>query len=100
MGGLNRNQQADALVHLFKTYSDEEHVNIGVGFDITIRELAELIMRVVGVEARIQVDPSKPDGTPRKLMDSARLFATGWRPKTNLEDGLRRVYAWYLEAHA
>jgi len=89
---------ADALVHLLKTYSGEEHVNVGVGSDVSIRELAELIMRVVGVEARIRFDPSKPDGTPCKLMDSGRLFATGWRPKTSLEDGLRKAYAWYLEA--
>jgi GDP-L-fucose synthase len=88
---------ADAVIHLFKTYSDEKHVNVGVGFDVTIRELAEMIMRVVGVEARIRFDPSKPDGTLRKLMDSERLFAMGWRPKTGLEDGLRRLYAWYLE---
>lgn len=88
---------ADAVIHLFKTYSDENHVNVGVGFDVTIRELAEMIMRVVGVEARIRFDPSKPDGTLRKLMDSERLFAMGWRPKTSLEDGLRRLYAWYLE---
>jgi GDP-L-fucose synthase len=88
---------ADALVHLLKTYSGEEHVNVGVGSDVTIRELAEIVMRAVGVTARIRFDSSKPDGTPRKLMDSGRLFATGWRPKTGLEDGLRRVYAWYLE---
>ncbi len=90
---------ADALVHLLTTYSDEEHVNVGVGYDLTICELAEMIMRIVGVEAGIRFDPSKPDGTPRKLMDSGRLFAMGWRPKTNLEDGLRQVYAWYLETH-
>ena len=89
---------ADAVVHLFKTYSDEEHVNVGVGSDVTIRELAETIMRVVGVEARIRFDASKPDGTPRKLMDSERLFAMGWQPKTSLEDGLQQVYAWYLES--
>ncbi len=56
-------------------------------------------MSTIGVEAGIRFDPSKPDGTPRKLMDSGRLFAMGWRPKTNLEDGLRQVYAWYLETH-
>jgi GDP-L-fucose synthase len=88
---------ADALVHLLKVYSDDEHINVGVGFDVTIGELAEMIMRVVGVKARIRLDSSKPDGTPRKLMDSGRLFAMGWRPKTSLEEGLRRVYAWYLE---
>jgi len=87
---------ADALVHLLKSYSGEEHINVGVGFDLTIRELAETVMRVVGVEARISFDQSKPDGTPRKLMDSRRLFATGWRPTTTLEEGLRNAYAWYL----
>ncbi|HZM89087.1 MAG TPA: GDP-L-fucose synthase [Blastocatellia bacterium] len=88
---------ADALVHLLKTYSGEEHINVGVGSDVTIRELVEIIMGVVGVEARTRFDASKPDGTPRKLMDSGRLFATGWRPKTRLEDGLRIAYAWYLQ---
>jgi GDP-L-fucose synthase len=90
---------ADALVHLLKTYSDEEHVNVGVGYDITICKLAEMVMRTVGLKARIRFDPSKPDGTPRKLLDSGRLFATGWRPKATLADGLRSVYAWYLETH-
>jgi GDP-L-fucose synthase len=89
---------SDALVHLLKTYSAEEPVNVGVGSDVTIHELANMVLRVVGVEARIRFDLSKPDGTPRKLMDSGRLFATGWRPKTSLEDGLRKAYASYLKA--
>jgi GDP-L-fucose synthase len=89
---------SDALVHLLKTYSAEEPVNVGVGSDVTIHELANMVMRVVGVEARIRFDLSKPDGTPRKLMDSERLFATGWRPKTSLEDGLRKAYISYLKA--
>ena len=88
---------ADALIHLLKHYSDEPHVNIGVGRDMTIAELAEIVMRVVGHQARVRFDPAKPDGTPRKLMDSSRLFATGWRPTISLEDGLRQVYRWYLE---
>ena len=88
---------ADALVFLLHNYSDEEHVNIGVGSDLTISELAETIMRVVGLKARIRFDTSKPDGTMRKLMDSSRLADMGWRPKTSLEDGLREVYAWYQE---
>jgi GDP-L-fucose synthase len=88
---------ADALIHLLQTYSSEEHINVGVGSDVTIAELVKIIMRVVGVEARIRFDSSKPDGTPRKLMDSGRLFAMRWRPKTSLEDGLRKTYAWYLQ---
>jgi GDP-L-fucose synthase len=87
---------ADALVFLLKGYSDEPPVNAGVGYDVTISELAEMIMEIVGLEAEITFDTSIPDGTPRKLMDSTRLFAMGWRPKVNLESGLRSLYAWYL----
>jgi GDP-L-fucose synthase len=58
-----------------------------------------LVMRAVDLESRIRCDQSKPDGTPRKLMDSSRLFATGWRPVTTLDDGLRKVYDWYLATH-
>jgi len=63
---------------------------------VTIRELAETVLRVVGHDAQIRFDRSKPDGTPRKLMDSSRLAALGWKPKTGLEDGFRLAYAWYL----
>ncbi len=90
---------ADAVVFLCKSYSEEEPVNIGVGYDVSIAELAEMIMDVVGVEARVGFNPSIPDGTPRKLMDSARLFAMGWRPKTSLPEGLRKLYAWYLNCN-
>jgi GDP-L-fucose synthase len=88
---------ADALVFLLAHYSDESHVNIGVGYDVTIRELAELVARTVGLKARLRFDASKPDGMPRKLMDSGRLLAMGWKPKTALEDGLRQTVAWYSE---
>jgi GDP-L-fucose synthase len=88
---------ADALVFLLKHYSDDEHVNIGVGYDVTIRELAETIARIVGLAATLRFDSSKPDGTPRKLMDSGRLLAMGWNPQTSLEDGLRQAYGWYRE---
>lgn len=88
---------ADALIFLMRHYSGEEHVNVGVGDDVTIRELAELIVRVVGIDPKIRFDSSMPDGTPRKLLDSGRLFGLGWRPKTDLEDGLRKTYAWYLD---
>lgn len=88
---------ADALVFLLQHYSGEDHVNIGVGYDVTIRELAETIMKVVGVAAHIKFDPTKPDGTPRKLMDSSRLLAMGWSPKTGLEAGLRQAYNWFVD---
>jgi GDP-L-fucose synthase len=88
---------ADALVHVMKTYSEEETLNIGAGYDVTIAELAQTIMRVVGLAARLQFDLSKPDGTPRKLMDSGRLQKMGWQPATSLEEGLRKLYAWFLE---
>ena len=88
---------ADALVFLLRNYSAEDHVNIGVGTDVTIRELAETIARIAGVESRLRFDAGKPDGMPRKLMDSGRIRAMGWEPKTNLEDGLRRAYSWYVE---
>jgi GDP-L-fucose synthase len=86
---------ADALVFLLVHYSDDGHVNVGVGEDITIRELAETVMRVVGLDGKLTFDRSKPDGTPRKLLDSSKLFDIGWRPKTGLEDGLRKTYSWY-----
>lgn len=86
---------ADALVHLMRHYSDHSHVNVGYGSDVTIREVAELVARVVGFTGRIVNDTSKPDGTPRKLMRIDRLKAMGWRPKIDLESGLRDAYAWF-----
>ena len=88
---------ADALVFLLKHYSAEDHINIGVGYDITIRELAEAIASAVGVQGRLQFDTMKSDGSPQKLMDSSRLLAMGWRPKTTLQQGLEMTYAWYVE---
>ena len=88
---------ADAVIHSFQVYSGDEPINVGVGHDVTISELATMIMRTVGVTAEIRFDPSVPDGTPRKLMDSRRLFAMGWKPRTSLEEGLRKLYAWCLE---
>lgn len=88
---------ADALVFLMKNYSDEGHINVGSGSDLTIRELAELVRRVVGFEGEIVTDTSKPDGTPRKLMDVSRLSSLGWRASTPLEEGVARVYAWYRD---
>ena len=88
---------ADALIFLLRHYSGESHVNIGVGHDVTIRELAEMIMRVVGIEGRLRFDASKPDGAPRKLLDSRLLQSMGWRPRIGLEEGLHKAYAWYCE---
>jgi GDP-L-fucose synthase len=88
---------ADACVFLLKTYSDESHVNVGSGMEYSIRQLAEAVCKVVGFPGGFVFDTSKPDGSPRKLMDSTNLRAMGWRARTPLEDGLRRGYAWYLE---
>ncbi|BDU51421.1 GDP-L-fucose synthase [Haliovirga abyssi] len=88
---------ADALIHLMNNYSDEIHVNMGTGEDIEIRELAEIIKKVVGYKGKIVNDISKPDGTPRKLLNVDRLHKTGWKHKVKLEDGIRKVYEWYLE---
>jgi GDP-L-fucose synthase len=88
---------ADALVFLLKEYSGAEHVNVGVGEDISIAEAAAAIARVVGFQGRFVLDGSKPDGTPRKLMDSSRLRGMGWRPTTTLDEGLAATYRWYRE---
>ncbi len=83
---------ADACVHLAERGYDGPLVNIGTGVDVTIRELAEAVMTVVGFKGRIVFDSSKPDGTPRKLMDVSRLASLGWRARTSLQDGLRLTY--------
>ncbi len=87
---------ADALVFLLKHYSSAGHVNVGSGTDLSIRELTEMVCRVVGFSGRIEHDLSKPDGTPRKLMSAERLQALGWSPRIGLEDGIARTYAWFL----
>jgi GDP-L-fucose synthase len=88
---------ADALVFLMQNCSQEEHVNLGVGYDVTIKQLAEMISRTVGFEGKLKFDSAKPDGTPRKLLDSSVLQLMGWKPKTDLETGLRETYRWYGE---
>ncbi|CUT98289.1 GDP-L-fucose synthase [Bradyrhizobium sp. JR7.2] len=87
---------ADACVHLMKTYSSAELVNIGTGEDITIAEFARVVADIVGYGGEIGFDTSRPDGTPRKLLDVSRLAKLGWRATTSLEDGVRRAYAAYL----
>ncbi|HZP87718.1 MAG TPA: GDP-L-fucose synthase [Burkholderiales bacterium] len=88
---------ADALVFMMQRYSDAMHLNVGTGTEVTIRELAETLARVIGYEGEFVFDASKPDGTPRKVMDVSRLTALGWRAKTPLEDGLRLAYRSYLD---
>lgn len=93
---LHVDDAADALVFLLKTYTGESHINVGTGQDITIAELARTVASVVGGDAKITFDTTKPDGTPRKLLDVSRLFATGWRPRYSLRSGLEQTYAWFL----
>lgn len=88
---------ADACVFLLQNYSDALHMNIGYGEDITIRDLAQTICKIVGFKGELVFDSSKPDGTPRKLMDSARINALGWNPKIGLEAGITSTYDYYLQ---
>lgn len=88
---------ADACVFLMKNYSGEDFVNVGFGEDITIRDLASLIADTVGYDGKIIYDNSKPDGTPRKLMSSARLRELGWKPAIGLKEGVETTYRWYVE---
>lgn len=93
---LHVDDLANACVRLLESYVQESHINIGSGSDIAIADLAELILRVVGMEATLEFDRSKPDGTPRKLMDSARMMALGWSPRIGLEEGLAGAYRDFL----
>lgn len=88
---------ADALVFLLKNYEDYEHINVGSGEDIAILDLMRIVADVVGFEGRIETDPSKPDGTPRKLMSNAKLAGMGWKPATGLREGISRAYDWYIK---
>jgi len=88
---------ADAAVYLMKHYSDEKIINVGTGKDISIIELARLISKMVGFEGEIAKDLAKPDGTMLRCTDVSRLFATGWRPKVGLEEGIERTYRWYVD---
>jgi GDP-L-fucose synthase len=94
---LHVDDAADALVHLMTSYSGESHINIGCGTDMTILELASRIGGVVGFNGDIATDPSKPDGTPRKLLDVGKLSGLGWQPKIRLEEGIASTYRWFLE---
>ena len=94
---LHVDDMADAVVYLLRTYDEEPIVNIGWGKDVTIRELAEIVMAAVGFEGTLEFDSSKPDGTPRKLLDTERLTGLGWQPKVALTDGIKETYRWFVE---
>jgi GDP-L-fucose synthase len=94
---LHVDDLADACVFLMRQYSDEPPINVGWGEDISIAELARLIADTVGFNGELRFDRSKPDGTPRKLLDTARLTALGWRPKIHLKAGLASTYEWFRE---
>lgn len=94
---LHVDDLADGLVHLAKRYSGELHVNLGTGADLTIAELAQTIARIVGFTGRFAYDATKPDGTPRKLLDVSRMTALGWRARIPLEEGIRQAWTWYRE---
>ncbi|MBQ9566555.1 MAG: NAD-dependent epimerase/dehydratase family protein, partial [Lachnospiraceae bacterium] len=86
---------ADACVYLLQNYSGEEHVNIGTGKEITIKDLAQMVKETVGYTGDIVWDDSMPDGTPRKLLDVSKLHDIGWKEKVSLREGIRLSYEWY-----
>jgi GDP-L-fucose synthase len=88
---------ARACLFLLENYEEEQLINIGYGSDVTVKQLAETVQRVVGYSGGITWDSSKPDGTPRKLMDSSRLFALGWKPQVDLETGIKLAYDFFLQ---
>ena len=95
---LHVDDLADACLFLMQHYRESDIVNVGVGRDLTIRELAELLAAVTGFQGRISFDPSKPDGTPRKLLDVSRITALGWQARIPLEEGLRQTYHWFCRS--
>lgn len=96
---MHADDVADACVHLMKHYNGKTPVNVGIGEDISIIQLAELIKNLVGFKGRIVLDATKPDGTPRKILDVSKLHALGWRHKISLQEGLRQVYDDYITTH-
>lgn len=93
---LHVDDLADACVHLMLTYNDPEIVNVGTGEDVTIRQLADMVKETVGFSGEIVPDLSKPDGTPRKLLDVSKLHSLGWKHKISLHQGIKETYKWFL----
>ena len=96
---LHSDDLASACLFLMEHYDSPEIINIGWGQDCTIRELAEMIAKTVGYTGKLKWDDSRPDGTPRKVLDNSKLSSLGWEPKISLQEGLRLTYQWYLENH-
>jgi GDP-L-fucose synthase len=96
---LHSDDLAKACLFLLENYDDEVAINVGVGEDITIREVAELIKKIVGYSGSIDWNTSKPDGTPRKLLDVQRITSLGWKATTSLESGIESTYDWYVSQH-
>jgi GDP-L-fucose synthase len=94
---LHVDDLADACLFLMENYESPDIINVGVGEDVTIKALAELVADVVGFKGRLEWDTTKPDGTPRKLVDVTRINALGWKARVNLRDGVAATYRWYLE---
>jgi GDP-L-fucose synthase len=94
---LHVDDLADAILYLLHAYDAEPIVNVGWGEDVTIRELAEIMMSAIGYKGRLVFDPTKPDGTPRKLLDVSRLTSLGWRPRVPLSSGIESTYGWFKE---
>jgi GDP-L-fucose synthase len=97
---LHVDDLAAAVVHLGSNYNSSEHINIGTGEDLTIKELAEMVAELAGFEGEIAWDSSKPDGTPRKVLDVSKAKSLGWAPKISLHDGIASTIAWYKDASA
>jgi GDP-L-fucose synthase len=93
---LHSDDAASAILHLLEHYDGDEHVNVGTGSDLTIRELADVVAEAVGFDGEVLWDTSKPDGTPRKQLDVSRLTGLGWRPRIGLRDGIVSTYQWFL----
>ena len=97
---LHVDDLASAVLHLLRVYDSPETINVGTGVDVTIRELASTIADVVGYTGQVVWDSSKPDGTPRKLLDVSRLRGLGWEPQIGLREGIASTYEWYLANRA
>jgi GDP-L-fucose synthase len=94
---LHVDDLADACLFLMRTYEGEEHINVGTGEDLSIRELAEMVRDIVHPDAELVFDTTKPDGTPRKVLDVTKLNDLGWKARTGLRDGIEATYRWYLD---